>query len=158
MADVAPDPAHLRSETRGVSTALGYTLNLAVATILVTGLLVGAGGYVEDQQERAIRTELDVIGARVAGELAAVDRLARTGDDVRVSVTVETPVRSTGATYTIAINESGNREVVLQTEDPAVRVTVPYHAETTVDAGTTQGGTFVLRYDPATDSVVIGDG
>lgn len=140
---------------RGVSTILGYTLNLAVATLLVTGLLAATGGFVEDQQERAIRAELDVVGSRVAGDLGAIDRLVRTGDDVSVTIHVETPTRSTGVPYQIAINESGNDEVVLTTGDPVVEVVVPFTTETEVAAGTTSGGTFVLRYDAGTDTVVV---
>lgn len=162
MADVTRPPVSSRSRDqpdanadRAVSTILGYTLNLAVATLLVTGLLVAAGGFVEGQQERAIRTELDVVGSRVAGDLGAIDRLVRTGDDVSVSITVKTPTQSTGLPYLIAINESGNDEIVLTTDDPAVEVVVPFTTETAVAAETVSGGTFVVQYDAGTGTVVV---
>lgn len=164
MADVGteagstPDQGGLLSGSdRGVSTTLGYTLNLAVATVLVTGLLMSAGGYVEQQQERAIRSELEVIGARVAGDIGAVDRLARTGDDASVTMRVEVPTTTAGARYRLSINESGNDMITLRTQDPAVSVSLPYASTTQVQAGSVSGGTFIIRYDPATDSVVISD-
>lgn len=146
---------------RGVSTTLGYTLNLAIATVLVTGLLVAAGGYVEDQQERAIRSELGVIGSRVAGDIAAADRLARTGSDTNVTIRVSTPVRSTGVPYRIEINSSGNEMITLSTRDPAVTVSVPFRSSTTVEPGSVSGGTFTIRYGDATGNnitVVTSDG
>lgn len=140
---------------RGVSTTLGYTLNLAVATILVTGLLVAAGGYVEDQQERAIRSELEVVGARVAGDIAAVDRLARTGSDASVTIRVSTPVRTAGAPYTISIDGSAER-ITLSTTDPSVTVSVPFRSVRPVQDATVSGGTFIIRYTDA-GQVVIED-
>lgn len=142
---------------RGVSTALGYTLNLAIATVLVTGLLVAAGGYVEDQQQRAIRSELEVIGARIAGDVTAVDRLARSGTNPTVAVTVSTPVRTTGVPYRIAINRSGNERIVLSTTDPEVTVSVPYNTSKRVQPTTVSGGTFVLRYDGSPASITVED-
>lgn len=140
---------------RGVSTILGYTLNLAVATILVTGLLTAAGGYVEGQQERAIRTELDVIGSRVAGDIGAADRLVRTGGDTTVELEVSTPTRTTGVPYTIDVNTTGSDTITLSTTDPAVSVTVPFRTHTPVEAESVSGGTFTIRYDPSTGTLVI---
>lgn len=164
MADVDRECAHRSVDRRdrefvdsdrGVSTILGYTLNLAVATILVTGLLVAAGGYVEGQQERAIRTELDVIGSRVAGDIGAADRLVRTGGDTTVELEVSTPTRTTGVTYTIDVNTTGSNTITLSTTDPAVSVTVPFRTNTPVESDSVSGGTFTLRYDPSTGTLVI---
>lgn len=155
MADVDHRRDRLRDADRGVSTILGYTLNLAVATILVTGLLVAAGGYVEGQQERAIRTELDVIGSRVAGDIGAADRLVRTGDDTEVELEVSTPSRSTGVPYNIDINTTGSNTITLSTTDPAVSVTVPFRTKTPVESESVSGGTFYIRYDPSTGTLVI---
>lgn len=155
MADVDSRRGQTRRDDRGVSTILGYTLNLAVATLLVTGLLVAAGGYVEGQQERAIRTELDVIGSRVAGDIGAADRLVRTGGDTGVELEVSTPARTTGASYNIDINTTGANTITLSTTDPAVSVTVPFRTNTPVEADSVSGGTFVIRYDSSTGTLVI---
>lgn len=135
---------------RGLSTTLGYTLNLAIATILITGLLVASGGFVEGTQERAIRSELEVIGSRVAGDVSAADRLARTGSDTGVTITVSTPRRATGSTYTIAVNASGNDRITLSTSDPDVTIEVPYQSQTRVEPATVSGGTFTIRYGGGT--------
>lgn len=155
MADVGRRQRRPKGSARGVSTILGYTLNLAVATILVTGLLASAGGYVGGQQERAIRTELDVIGSRVAGDIGAADRLVRSGSDTTVELEVSTPSRSTGSPYTIDINTTGSNTITLSTRDPAVSVTVPFRSDTPVEAESVSGGTFYIRYDPSAGTLVI---
>lgn len=38
-----------RSTARGVSTALSYVLTLTITVVLVSGLMVAAGGFVSDE-------------------------------------------------------------------------------------------------------------
>lgn len=133
--------------SRGVSTTVGYVLNLGVATILVTTLLLSAGTLVEDQRQSAARTELRVVGERVSADLGAADRLARASDDGRVRLTVRVPTRVVGTTYEIRLNESGNQRVVLTAENPDVQVSVPFESRTNVPAANHSGGDFVLVYD-----------
>ena len=133
--------------SRGVSTTVGYVLNLGVATILVTTLLLSAGTLVEDQRERAARTELRVVGERVSANLAAADRLARASDGGSVRFAVRVPPRVVGSPYEIRLNQSGNERVVLVAENPDVRVSVPFESQTTVPAANHTGGDFVLVYN-----------
>jgi len=143
--------------SRGVSTALGYVLNLGVATLLVTVLLLSAGTLVEDQRDRAVDTELDVVGERVAADLAAADRLARTNDPTAVRVEADTPARVAGSYYTIAVNESGNGTVVLHADQSDVEVVVPFEATTPVRGSTVDGGDLAVVYDPGNDTLVVTD-
>ena len=64
------------TDDRAVSATLGYVLVIGITTILISGLFLAAGGFVENQHERAIRAELEVVGNRLAADIAAVDRLA----------------------------------------------------------------------------------
>jgi len=82
--------------SRGVSTALGYVLNLGVAAILVTTLMLSAGTLVDDQRRVAVETELEVVGERVAADLASADRLARASDGGSVRYVVDVPTRVAG--------------------------------------------------------------
>jgi hypothetical protein len=142
--------------SRGVSTTLGYVLNLGVAAILVTTLMLSAGTLVEDQRERAVRTELDVVGERVAADLSSADRLARASDGGSVRYVVEVPARVAGTTYDVEINESGNDTIVLVSDRPRVEVTVPYDAELPVANATTTNDGFVVVYE--NDTLEVGHG
>ena len=141
--------------SRGVSTALGYVLNLGVATLLVTILLLSAGTLVEDQRDRATETELNVVGERVVADLAAADRLARTNDPSAVRVEADVPVRVAGSYYTVRVNESG--EVVLDADRSSVEVVVPFETVTAVESSTVDGGDLAVVYDPGNDTLVVTD-
>lgn len=143
--------------SRGVSTALGYVLNLGVATLLVTILLLSAGTLVEDQRDRATETELNVVGERVVADLAAADRLARTNDPSAVRVEADVPVRVAGSYYTVRVNESGSGEVVLDADRSSVEVVVPFETVTAVEASTVDGGDLAVVYDPGNDTLVVTD-
>lgn len=142
--------------SRGVSTALGYVLNLGVATLLVTVLLLSAGTLVEDQRDRATDTELDVIGGRLAADLAAADRLARTDDPTTVRVEADTPARVAGSYYRIRVNASG--ELVLHAHQPDVQVVVPFETTTDVAPSTVDGGELAVVYHPGNDTLEVTDG
>ena len=141
---------------RGVSTVVGYVLNLGIATILITGLLIAGASVVTDQRERAVRAELDVIGNRVAADLETADRLHRVGNG---SVTVRTslPERVAGSTYRIAFEATGGSVTVrLETRDPAVSRTVPVRNSSTVQSGTVDGGDLIITAE--TGSLEVTDG
>lgn len=141
--------------SRGVSTTLGYVLNLGVATLLVTMLLLSAGTLVEDQRERAVRTELQVVGERVAADLAAADRLARASDGGTVRFAIDTPRRVAGASYEIRVNETGNEAVVLVADRPNVEVSVSFGTQTPVEGVTERGGSLVATYDVGNDTLEV---
>jgi hypothetical protein len=132
-------------DDRGVSTALGYVLNVGVAAILVTMLLFSAGSLVETQRDRAVETELRVVGDRVAADLAAADRLARASDDGSVRYAVEAPSSVAGFGYDVHVNESGS--VVLNADRSDVTITIEFQTETPVENATVSGGDFVVVYD-----------
>lgn len=143
--------------SRGVSTALGYVLNLGVATLLVTALLLSAGTLVEDQRDRAAETELDVVGERLASDLTAADRLARANEPTTVRIEADVPVRVAGSYYTVSVNESGNDEIVLAADQSDVEVAVPFEATTAVGPSTVDGGHLTVVYDPGNDTLVVTD-
>ncbi|GAA0272961.1 DUF7266 family protein [Halobacterium noricense] len=144
MADVSRS---WRGDDRGVSTALGYVLNVGVAAILVTMLLFSAGSLVETQRDRAVETELRVVGDRVAADLAAADTLARASDGGSVRYTVEAPSNVAGFSYDVHVNESGNGNVVLDADRSAVTITVEFQTEIPVENATVSGGDFVVVYE-----------
>ncbi|WP_435179150.1 DUF7266 family protein [Halorussus sp. AFM4] len=147
-------------DDRGVSTALGYVLNLTVATLVVTGLLVASGGVVEDQRQQTVRSELRVVGQQFAADLAAADELAATaepGDTVRIER--QLPREVAGRTYTVDLVEPADQPcpgeacLVLSATGSDVTVQVALALETPVAASSVNGGPVRVRYaDPDGDS------
>ena len=130
-----------RADERSVSVTVNYAMNLAVAALLVGGVLAATGGMVEDRRESAIRSELSVVGERVATDLNAADRLAVVGtDDPEVAVSVSLPERLAATRYDVTVESSPNARLVLKSRDPEVTVTVGFHNETPIEATTVRGG------------------
>lgn len=144
---------------RGVSTAVNYVLALAVVTLLVSGLFVSMSGFVTDQQEQAVRSELTVVGNRLADDLSAADRLAvGTGGTGRVRATLDLPESVAGTTYRTRIASAGGGDsytLTLVGTDPEVSVTVSVRTRTTVATGTVTGGDLVVTYDDANDRLEV---
>jgi hypothetical protein len=145
------------TDDRGVSTALGYVLNLGVAAILVTTLLLAAGTMVEDQRERAVETELRVVSERIAADLAAADRLARASDGGSVRYVVEAPMRVAGTTYEVRVNQSGNETVQLVADRTDVAVSMDVQVDLHLNASTHDSGDLVVVYDSHTDTLEVRD-
>jgi len=138
-------------DRRGVSTAVGYVLTLSVSTLLIGGLLVGLGGFVEEQRAGTARDELRVIGQQVASDLSAADRLARAGSASEVRIDRQLPDTITGATYRIEVRAGANPgdpdRIVLRTTNPEVTVELSVYVETAVADSTVSGGNVVVELD-----------
>jgi len=143
---------------RGVSVTLNYVLALGISSILVTGLLIAGGGFVEDTRQRVVHSEMTVIGNHIAANLEQADRFvqASSGDTtVQINETFQQQV--TGSPYFVRLDDESQQVVVNATElDVSVRV------NTTVqtgfdDAAFADGGTISVRYDQVDDELVIDD-
>ncbi len=134
---------------RAVSVTVNYVLTLAITALLLSGLLVAAGGLVESQSERAIRSELDVLGQHLAADIESADRLATVaeGESAEVRIGTSLPARVAGRSYRIAVGEN---ELTLRTTDPEVSVTVPFRTTNEVEERTIRGGD--LRTEWSDDS------
>lgn len=134
---------------RGQSTTLQYTLTLAVATLVVTGLFVAAGDLVTSEREQVVRTELEVVGQQLAGELSAADRLVRSSEGTQaLAINVSLPPEVTGAGYTVAVSDDGTDQWInLTAASPDVSVSVRVDTGTDLADGSVQGGDLSIVYD-----------
>ncbi|WP_137287127.1 DUF7266 family protein [Halorussus salinisoli] len=139
------------SDERGVSVTVNYALNLVVATLLIGGVLTATGGMVDDRRESAVRTELSVVGERIATDLMAADRLADAGQgDETVVVSVAAPERVGGTRYDVRIDATdSDSTVVLQSNTPEVTVRVGFHNITAVESATVRGGDLRIELNTA---------
>ncbi|WP_459192375.1 DUF7266 family protein [Halosimplex sp. J119] len=134
---------------RGQSTALEYTLALAVASLVITGLFVTAGDFVTSQRTDVVRTELGVVGQQLAGDVVAADRLVEAGASTEtVAVNASLPSTIAGAHYSVAVTHTGSEQWLnLSTSDPEVSVSVRLKTNTTVATGAVPGGDVSVVYD-----------
>jgi len=139
------------NDERGVSPVVGYVLTLGISTLLVSGLLIAAGGFVDDQRERTSRSELRIIGQQVSADIAAADRLNRTDGAAQVRITQSIPERVVGSQYTVAVRADGNGPtdpyLELTTARPEVTVAVGVTNQTNVVESSVSGGEIEVAYN-----------
>lgn len=123
---------------RGVSTVVGYVLALGITTLLISGLLIAAGGAVDGRQNAVSRDSLEVVGQRLASKLMAADRLAET-DPETVVVDVSLPSHIAGSGYGVTVNGSAS-ELVLESNRADATVHVSFVTTTPVADAEVVGG------------------
>lgn len=140
---------------RAVSTALGYVLTLSISAILISGLLITGGSTMKTQQDRAVHTELRVVGQQVASDIAAGDRLVQASEGTTaVELHHHFPTSVSGSGYTIRVvtsDEGLPPDVTapcleLSASSTHVVVYVEYASQTAV-TGTASGGDVTIEYD-----------
>lgn len=136
-------------DDRGVSITLNYILALGISTVLVTGLIVAGGSFVQDQRERVIEGELEIVGQHVASNLETVDRYVRASNGSLDAAHVNQSFQShvTGATYRILLEKNPD-QVVVTTGRPDVTVRVNVTVDNTIDdTAFADGGPVSVYYD-----------
>lgn len=141
----------LRDDRRGASIALTHVLTMGITAILVSGLLVGMSGMVDDQRERAIRNSLETIGERLATETSYVEEMSPRSSGV--TLRVEHPRTVAGRTYAVGLLTDPSQCdgappcLRLHTDSPAVTVVVPVPLDVPVTDATVPGGDLRIVYD-----------
>ena len=134
---------------RGVSPVLGYVLTLGISTLLVSGLLIAASGFVDTQREQTTESELQVIGQQVSADIAAADRLHRTDGATDVVIERDLPDSVVGSQYTVFVRSDNDGPtdtyLRLRTVRPEVTVEVGIASETAVVDSAVGGGEIKIR-------------
>lgn len=149
----------MRSD-RAVSSALTYGLVVVITVSLTGGLVLGADALVNDQREKAVRGQLDVIGQRLASTVETVDRMGQADGTTTARITREFPRRTAGAQYRIRVVPhavSADRGTIyVEARDLDVSRRVPVRlSDTTLEGTRLNGGPLRVVYDPATDTVRV---
>lgn len=145
-----------RVHRRAISTSLGYVLTLAIATLLVTGLLIAGGDFVSSERERVIRSELQVVGEQIATSIGGVDSLAIAGSgSTSVRFEHDLPDDVTGSTYQVHLVGGDDPHLRLNATHPTVSVEVSLTNRTDLGTSRAGGGTIAVVYDDSSDEVVI---
>ena len=157
-------PQCLRGDNRAVSTTVNYVLNLAVATLLMSALLITGSGLVNDQRERVVRTELRVVGGQLADGIATTDRLANANGTQSVVIERNLPRKVASETYSITVYGSSDPYLLLSTSDPNVEVGVNLtlvegDPGVSIPPGpmSLSGGSVAITYDRTTNKLKIAE-
>jgi len=148
---------------RAVSIALSYVLVTSITVILVGGLIIAGGSFVEDQRDNVVEQELQVIGNQLAGNVEQVDRMV-TADPTTTgpgaaAVNETFPERVSGASYTIEMtSDGGDSQLELTATQVDVSVEVALTVDTAVENSSATGGRVDAYYDQAEQELVIADG
>ena len=137
---------------RGVSPVFGYVLTLGISTLLVSGLLIAASGFVDTQREQTTESELQVIGQQVSADIAAADRLHRTDGATNVVIERDLPNSVVGSQYTVFVrSDDGPTDTYLRlrTVRPEVTVKVGITSETDVVDSAAGGGKIKIQVTDA---------
>ncbi|WP_254823723.1 DUF7266 family protein [Haloglomus halophilum] len=144
-------------DDRAVSTTVGYTLSLGISALLISGLLIAGGGFLQDQRVTSTRSELTVIGHQIAADIASADRLVGT-DASNIRVQRNLPDRVTGSAYTVEVVTSGETHLLLTSAEPEVTVRVDVQTQfisNGLEATSVDGGDIQVAFeenDPADDT------
>lgn len=152
-------------DERGVSITVTHVMTIGITTVLIAGLLLGAGNMLEDQRTSTGDRELRSIGDRVATELVtAADRGERT--NARVDIRSRQPGSSVGGGYQIDLIDESNCDpphdgydgcLTLDGTAENIGVVVPVSLPdgVSIAPGSARGGSIFVVYDPAADTVTI---
>jgi hypothetical protein len=127
----------IRNDNRAVSIAITHALTLGITAVLITGLLIGAGGLLEDQEKQAARGSLSEIASDTVSHINSLDNLNATGEQVNASVRPDYPARVVGEEYTINITTNDHpftaTQYALVIRSDVLSAPVWYPLETTAE-------------------------
>lgn len=148
-----------RQQERGQSIAINYTFSLIIVSVLMSGLFIAMSGFLDNERENVTRSEFDVLGNRIAADIATVDRLAlTTSGDADVRVRTEIPPTVAGTEYEVTITStpvSGafEVEIELRAQDVSIVKNVSTRTRLPVTTSTFGGGAFEVSSDGSTIEV-----
>lgn len=130
---------------RATATTLSYVLTLGITALLISGLLVAAGGTVESQREDTTREAMEVVGQQLSSRLMAADRLVAAGGS-EVTVRGSYPETVAGSTYSIVVRSGSPATIELTATGTRVSVTVAAATRTPVANTTVSSGDVEIVY------------
>lgn len=152
------------TDDRAVSVAVTHVMTVGITTLLITGLLMGAGNMLDTQTDRAGERELRAIGDRVGGEIATA-AVAGEANDANVTVRSRQPGRAVGGSYSVNLSDTADCYarsgydgcLVLQSSATNLEVEIPVGVPegVAVESNTVQGGDVVVHYFETNRTVTI---
>jgi hypothetical protein len=136
-------------DDRGVTSPLEYVYTFALATILITGLIIAATNAAGDQRRRTADAQMEVVAQQVAGNLEAADRLlesAAGAPDLRLERKLPDTLLGSGYTVTIGTGSNPTVAVTSSLTDRTVTATAELSATQIGTEQVFQGGEIEIVY------------
>jgi hypothetical protein len=157
------------TDTRGAASQVVQVLTAGITALLISGLVLGAGTYLEGQQERATQEELNVVGERMATELSSVASLGDKPGTDSVSLDVNHVGDIAGEQYLVELTTDGSvcgqqpgttppSCLLLRVPTNDVQVVIGLSVPVSIDDATIVGGPARIVYDGSTDELTIESG
>lgn len=125
----------LRDNNRAVSVAVTHALTVAISTVLVSGLIIGAGTLLESQEQSVSEDQLEEIGSDAASYLTTFDRMNATGDTVTMAAAPDYPDRVVGSyRYELVLSERSGPsdiEIIVRVDELDRSATIPVELQNT---------------------------
>lgn len=147
-------------DDRAVTPALTHALTIGISAILITGLLVGAGGLLDSQRTYVVENGLENVGGAVTSELVRMDQFDTDGVDADVTFTTSHPTTVGGKTYDVGL-EPGSPQSTLSleaTDESELTVRYSFENETDVCESAVDGGEITVAYDHSEPCIELRDG
>ncbi|AWB26240.1 DUF7266 family protein [Halococcoides cellulosivorans] len=93
-------------DDRAASTVFAHALVIAIALILLVVAFTAATTYLDNERDRVVNTQLEVVNERVAGCLQSAQRTVDSASAPTYEKTCDLPRRIAGTSYTIDIETS----------------------------------------------------
>jgi len=140
------------SARRAVSITLNYVLVLVLSSILVTGLIIAGGTFVEQQRETVTQGELNVIGTHIAGNIEQVDRYVEAGNGTETAYVNQTfQPDVSGTPYRVRLiapdADTEPAQLRLNVQGTDIQVDINVSVRTDVIDSRADGGTIAVVYD-----------
>ena len=134
-------------DTRAVSPAVTQALTIGISTILISGLLLSGGQYIENRQEDTVRTGLQDIGSGVTSDLVRLDQFPTSSLEGDLQFRSEYPSELAGQGYRIEVVDGSPVTITVSSTTESLSTTVRFESDPDVCESTVGGGAVVVAYD-----------
>ncbi len=148
---------------RGVSIAVSHVLTLGITTLLISGLLLGIGGLLDQQQRAATEGELRSIGDRISTDMVTITATEQATGTIRVrpryadavSGSYRVELTTDDASCFGGTDHDGCLRFRTGTQPVTAEVPVSVPDGITVEPGAAQSDTLGIVYDADDDTITI---
>lgn len=134
-------------DTKAASITTGYIINVGIATLVLSTLLLGMQGTFDNIEATTATTQSEAVAEKIAAEMVQADRLARVDTNSSGTLTVELRDSIAGSDYDVEVTQDW---VNISTDSRVTRLS--YNVTSDVSSSRfSGGGEITVEYDGETD-------
>lgn len=148
-----------RGADRGVSFTVGYVLTVAIAVVLVGGVLLTVGQVIADERRDTVRAEAVVAGDQTAAAVMAADRLVGQGNGSNLTLDLRLPDRLADQPYSISLRANASTAtVIVRPHSLPITVRTSLKNRTRIEPATVIGGDVRVVYNRTGERLTLDGG